>query len=63
MGTKDRGRHPKPFTKAASSGHNPRCLLLVSRQRFFACLAEEVIRVGSFASVAQLVNDINFYLA
>ncbi len=32
-------------------------------ERFFADLTEDVIRSGSFASVKELVDDINAYLA
>jgi hypothetical protein len=32
-------------------------------ERFFADLTEDVIRSGSFASVQELVDDINAYLA
>jgi hypothetical protein len=32
-------------------------------ERFFADLSEDVIRTGSFASVKELVDDINLYLA
>jgi hypothetical protein len=32
-------------------------------ERFFADLTEDVIRSGSFASVKELVDDINTYLA
>jgi hypothetical protein len=32
-------------------------------ERFFADLTEDVIRSGSFASVGELVKDINAYLA
>ena len=32
-------------------------------ERFFADLTEDVIRTGSFASVDELVSDINAYLA
>ena len=52
-------RHPrfKPhFTPTSSSWMN-----LV--ERFFADLTEEVIRTGSFASVGELVRDIEAYLA
>ena len=34
----------------------------VQRKRFFADLTEDVIRSGSFASVKELVDDINAYL-
>jgi transposase len=52
-------RHPRfkcHFTPASSSWMN-----LV--ERFFADLTEDVIRTGSFASVSELVSDINAYLA
>jgi hypothetical protein len=32
-------------------------------ERFFADMTEDVIRLGSFASVNELVRDINAYLA
>ena len=32
-------------------------------ERFFADLTEDVIRTGSFASLGELVSDINAYLA
>jgi len=53
------GRHPRfksHFTPTSSSWMN-----LV--ERFFAALTEDVIRTGSFASVGELVRDINAYLA
>ena len=52
-------RHPRfkmHFTPTSSSWLN-----LV--ERFFADLTEDVIRSGSFASVKELVEDINTYLA
>jgi transposase len=52
-------RHPRfkmHFTPTSSSWLN-----LV--ERFFADLTEDVIRSGSFASVNELVDDINTYLA
>jgi transposase len=52
-------RHPRfkmHFTPTSSSWLN-----LV--ERFFADLTEDVIRSGSFASVKELVDDINTYLA
>jgi len=52
-------RHPRfksHFTPTSSSWMN-----LV--ERFFADLTEDVIRTGSFASVGELVRDINAYLA
>jgi len=52
-------RHPRfksHFTPTSSSWMN-----LV--ERFFADLTEDVIRTGSFASVGELVSDINGYLA
>lgn len=52
-------RHPRfksHFTPTSSSWMN-----LV--ERFFADLTEDVIRTGSFASVAELVRDIKAYLA
>jgi transposase len=53
------GRHPRfkmHFTPTSSSWLN-----LV--ERFFADLSEDVIRSGSFASVQELVANINAYLA
>ena len=52
-------RHPRfkcHFTPTSSFWMN-----LV--ERFFADLTEDVIRTGSFASVSELVSDINAYLA
>ncbi len=52
-------RHPRfksHFTPTSSSWMN-----LV--ERFFADLTEDVIRTGSFASLGELVSDINAYLA
>ena len=51
-------KHPRfkmHFTPTSSSWLNP-------VERFFRDLTEDVIRSGSFASVQELVDDINAYL-